>query len=144
MPQAVTAEQPLRIGQLADASGTPPKTLRYYEEIGLLRPDGHTESGYRMYSEKAVERLRFVRRAKSLGLSLKDIGEILAISDAGRVPCEHVVGVIDRELERIAEQMAGLTALREDLTGLRRQLTDALASGATKPGKLCPCLADGL
>lgn len=134
----------MRIGQLADATGTPPKTLRYYEEIGLLQPDGRTESGYRMYGENAVERLRFVRRAKSLGLSLKDIAEILATTDAGRVPCEHVVGVVDRELGRIAEQMAALTDLRKDLTSLRANLTGALARGTTKPGKLCPCLADEL
>lgn len=138
----MTAEPRLRIGQLAEATGTAPKTIRYYEEIDLLRPDGRTDSGYRMYNEKAVERLRFVRRAKSLGLSLKDIAGILAASDAGRVPCQHVVGVIDRELERIAEQMAGLTGLRKDLTSLRAKLTDAIASGTTKPGDPCPCLAD--
>ena len=138
----MTAEPRLRIGQLAEVTGTPPKTLRYYEEIGLLQPNGRTDSGYRFYAENAVERLRFVRRAKSLGLSLKDIAEILATSDAGRVPCEHVVGVIDRELERIAEQMAGLTDLRKDLTGLRTKLADEIASGTTKPGAPCPCLAD--
>ena len=140
----MSAEPRLRIGQLAGATGTPPKTLRYYEEIGLLQPDGRTGSGYRLYAGEAVDRLRFVRRAKSLGLSLKDIGEILAITDAGRAPCEHVVGVVDRELGRIADQMAALKALRKDLTSLRTQLTGALASGATKPGKLCPCLASEL
>lgn len=77
----------LRIGQLANRTGFTPKTLRYYEELGLVQPDGRSESGYRLYSDAAIDRLRFVNRARAVGLRLEDIRRILEISDEGRTPC---------------------------------------------------------
>ena len=62
----------MRIGQIAERSGVPTKTIRYYESVGLLpRPD-RTESGYRDYDEPALQRLRFVQRARSLGFSVRE------------------------------------------------------------------------
>ncbi len=63
----------LRIGQLAAKTDFTPKTLRYYEDIGLIRPDCRSESGYRLCGEAAIERLRFGRRAQGLGLRLDGI-----------------------------------------------------------------------
>ena len=130
----------LRIGQLARAAGFTEKTLRFYDEIGLLRPSGRTASGYRLYDEEAVERLRFVRKAQGLGLSLDDMRTILEIGDEGRVPCGHVVSVVDRELERIDVQLRELRSLRRDLVTLRQRLSDGIASGRAKPGQ-CEHLA---
>jgi DNA-binding transcriptional MerR regulator len=131
-----------RIGELAGLTGFPAKTLRYYEDIGLLSPVRRSESGYRLYDEGAVERLRFVRRSRGLGLRLDDIKRILEISDQGRAPCEHVIGVVDRQLEDISKQMAHLKALRRDLGGLRTRLVEALETGAVSPGGGCPCFED--
>ncbi len=131
------------IGQLARVSGVTAKTLRYYDEIGLLRPATRTAAGYRLYGDEAAQRLRFMRRARGLGLSLADIGAVLEISDAGRVPCEHVIAVIDRELERIASQFKRLKELRGDLLALRSDLTRATASGSAEPGRVCPCFQEG-
>lgn len=133
----------IRIGQLARESGVSAKTLRYYEEIDLLRPAGRTVSGYRLYDDEVVRRLRFVRRAQTLGLSLADIRAILEISDEGRVPCEHVVGIVDRELKRIAAQVRRLRELRGELRDLRARLAGALESGSARPGQACPCFQDG-
>jgi DNA-binding transcriptional MerR regulator len=124
----------LRIGQLARAAGFTEKTLRFYDEIGLLRPSGRSSSGYRLYDEQAIERLRFVRKAQGLGLSLDDMRTILEIGDEGRVPCGHVVLVVDRELERIDGQLRRLRSLRRDLVTLRVRLNDGIASGRAKPG----------
>lgn len=132
----------LRIGQLAARTGFTPKTLRYYEEVGLLRADRRSEAGYRLYDEIAVERLGFVRRARGLGLRLDDIRRILEISDEGRVPCEHVMAVVDRELDGIAQQMKRLAELRRGLEALRSRMAEALASGAPQPGQACPCFQD--
>ena len=134
----------LRIGQLATKTGFTPKTLRYYEDLGLVRPDGRSESGYRLYGDAAIERLRFVNRARALGLRLEDISRILEISDEGRVPCEHVQGIVDRELERIETQMKRLQELRNGLLALRSRMADALASGAPRSGQQCPCFEDGV
>jgi DNA-binding transcriptional MerR regulator len=134
----------LRIGQLAAEAGFTPKTLRYYEGLGLLSPDRRSESGYRLYSEAAVERLRFVSRARALGLRLEDIRHILEISDEGRVPCEHAVAVVDRELARIGQQMTRLREVRSGLQALRSRIHAALESGVAHPGKACPCFEEEL
>lgn len=132
----------LRIGELAARSGFTAKTLRYYEDIGLLRPTDRSESGYRLYREDALDRLRFVRRSQGLGLRLDDIKQILDIADEGRVPCEHVVAIVDRELASVAKQMARLKALRGELAGLRARLIDALESGSVREGGACPCFEE--
>ena len=132
----------LRIGELAARAGFTAKTLRYYEDIGVIRPDGRSGSGYRLYEDAAIERLRFVRRARGLGLRLEDIARILEISDEGRVPCEHAMAVVDRELARIAEQMKKLRELTNGLRGLRSKMADALESGAVSPGRACPCFEE--
>ena len=132
----------LRIGELAARTGFTAKTLRYYEDIGVIRPDGRSGSGYRLYDDAAIERLRFVRRARGLGLRLEDIARILEISDEGRVPCEHAMAVVDRELARIAEQMKKLRELTNGLRGLRSKMADAIESGGASPGRACPCFQD--
>jgi DNA-binding transcriptional MerR regulator len=139
---ATAASGRLRIGQLARVTGFTPKTLRYYESIGLLRPVSRTLAGYRLYGEAAVERLRFVRRAQALGLSLRDIGAILEISDAGCIPCEHVVAIVDRELGHIEAELRRLRSRRRDLLALRSKMSAALASGSARPGRACPCIAE--
>jgi len=133
---------PLRIGQLARESGFTAKTLRYYEAIGLLRPAARGSNGYRLYADESLPRLRFVHRAKGLGLSLIDIRTILQISDEGRLPCEHVMAVVERDLERIDAQMQRLSDLRRDLLAMKLRMSDALASGAASPGGGCPCFQD--
>lgn len=98
VPVAVNAARPLlRIGQLAAASGFKARTLRYYEAVGLLRPATRTASGYRLYGPDAVERLNLVRRARVLGLPLADIRQILRATDAGNIPCVHMLEAVDRQ-----------------------------------------------
>ncbi|MFJ8923786.1 MerR family transcriptional regulator [Streptomyces sp. NPDC102415] len=72
----------MRISQLAERSGVPATTLRFYEGAGLL-PADRTPAGYRVYGEDAVERLAFIGAAKHLGLSLEEIGELLGVWEAG-------------------------------------------------------------
>ena len=114
----------MRIGELAQRVGLSPKTIRYYEAIGVLPQPSRTASGYRRYDEAAVSRLGFVQRAKRLGLTLRDIREVLAIHEHGALPCARVLAVIDAELARIDHRMAELTRLREDLIGIRRRWSD--------------------
>ena len=131
----------LRIGELAAATGFTPKTLRYYEDVGLIRPDRRSESGYRLYGEAAVGRLRFVHLAQGVGLRLEDIRQILEISDGGRPPCDHVMAIVDRDLDGISEQLERLHELRDGLLALRSRMT---ASGPKngRAGEVCPCFRD--
>ncbi len=131
----------LRIGQLARATGSTEKTLRYYDQIGVLKPSGRSSSGYRLYCEDAVERLRFIRNAQDLGLSLSDIQSILEISDGGRVPCQHVLAVVERDLSTIEGQLKRLRELRRALLAAKGKLDEALATGSVEAGQACLCLA---
>ncbi|MDQ7859732.1 MAG: heavy metal-responsive transcriptional regulator [Armatimonadota bacterium] len=111
----------LRIGELAARAGLSPKTIRYYESLGLLPPPPRTPAGYRLYGSADEERLAFIARAKALGLSLAEIREVLDLHDAGTPPCDRVVAVLDRKLAMLDAQMRSLAARREALIALRRR-----------------------
>lgn len=116
------------IGELSQASGVPTKTIRYYEDIGLLPLPARTDSGYRSYDEVAVGRLGFIRAAQTVGLSLGEIRETLAFRDRGEVPCAHVTELIERHAADLSERIAALEAMRRDLDGLARKARTAAGS----------------
>ncbi len=114
----------MRIGQLAKAVGVDAPTIRFYESVGLLPEPTRRPSGYRDYDESDVDRLRFVRRARSLDLPLDDIGEILALRERGEAPCRFVREVIDREAVAIEERMAELKRLSAEMRRLQQRSED--------------------
>ena len=91
----------MKIGQLADRCGVSTKTIRYYEDIGLLAEPARTSSGYRNYSDDAVERLRFVRDAQATGLTLAEIASVLELKGSGERSCGHTMALIDEHLASI-------------------------------------------
>ncbi len=107
------------IGELAKASGTTTKTLRFYEEAGLLPAAERTPGGYRDYSPDVLPRLDFIRRGRAAGLSLAQIRDVLDIRDAGSAPCHHVRQLLDRRLSELDRQIADLQALRDTVAELR-------------------------
>lgn len=109
----------MRIGELADRLELNPRTLRFYESVGLLLDPERTPGGYRDYSEDDLERVRFIKSAQRLGLSLDDIKEILAFKDRGDLPCDYVLSVIDKEADALDQKIAELQTLRDDLRSLR-------------------------
>jgi DNA-binding transcriptional MerR regulator len=108
----------MKIGDLARAAGVNPRTLRYYERIGLLRPSRRSDAGYRLYAPRDARRLAFIRRAQHLGLSLRAIAEILAIREAGAAPCGHVRALAEAKVADIDCRIAELQRLRRQLTRL--------------------------
>ena len=124
------------IGRAAAAAGLTAKTLRYYETLRLLPPPDRTESGYRVYSAAEVRRLGFIVKAKRLGLTLREIREILGIRDGGRVPCIHVQHLLQRKAHEVERQIAALTALREELRRLARRCGREIRQGV-QPA-VCP------
>jgi DNA-binding transcriptional MerR regulator len=77
----------VRIGELAEASGMTTKTLRFYEEAGLLPAPERTSGGYRDYDPEVVPRLDFIRRSRAAGLTLAQIRDVLDVRDGGTAPC---------------------------------------------------------
>ncbi|WP_216918717.1 heavy metal-responsive transcriptional regulator [Synechococcus sp. CCAP 1479/9] len=127
----------MKIGLLARRSGMTVKTLRYYEDLGLLPAIGRSEGGYRLFAEESLQRLEFIRRLKTLGLSLEEIKGCLAVHDAGELPCGDIQRQLERQIERIDGQIQELRQLRTELQGL-------LAGWQSHPPKdsdvICPNL----
>jgi DNA-binding transcriptional MerR regulator len=105
----------VRIGQLAARTAIPVRTIRFYEHAGLLPAPHRTPGGYRTYSEDAVTRLRFVRSAQALGLSLAEIGEVLRIRDHEGPPCSYVTELLNTHIHAVESRLRELTTLREEL-----------------------------
>jgi DNA-binding transcriptional MerR regulator len=111
----------VRIGEVAERSSVNPTTIRYYEEIGLLPPPARTASGYRDYTDSAVDWLSFIRAAQTIGLSLGEIGEVLALRERGDAPCPHVITLIEERAVELAQRIAALQQMRNELVQLAKQ-----------------------
>lgn len=130
----------MNIGKAAAASGVSAKMIRYYESIDLLAAARRTEAGYRYYTDEDVHVLRFIRRARDLGFSLVDIGELLALwrdqgrasADVKRIALEHVA-TLERKIAELQGMTSTLRALAEHCHGDTRPdcpiLTDLDAGG---------------
>ena len=113
-----TEAPPKLIGTVAKQSGLPIKTIRYYDEIGLLKTAGRTEGGYRVFAEDVFTRLGFIRRAQSLGLTLTEIKEFLDVHDQGDLPCSHIQSKLEEKLIEIEEKIQQLQLLKQELSEL--------------------------
>lgn len=122
----------MRIGELAAATGTTTKTLRFYEAAGLLPAPQRTSAGYRVYDEAVAGRLDFIRRSQRAGLTLAQIREVLAIRDDGDAPCSHVQQLLAERLADIEHQLADLTALRATVAALHDR------AGTVEPDTCAP------
>lgn len=102
----------MRIGETAAAAGITTKTIRFYEDRGLLPPTERSANGYREYGHDTLSRLEFIRRSRAAGLALAQIQDILRIRDNGLTPCTHVREVLGKQLTDLDRHMAELNALR--------------------------------
>jgi MerR family transcriptional regulator, copper efflux regulator len=111
-------EKSKQIGVVAKESGVPIKTIRYYEELGLLKSSGRTEGGFRLFNTDVLARLHFIKRVQSLGLTLAEIKEFLNVHDEGELPCEHIKIKLEDKVQAIDDRIQQLLILRQDLEGM--------------------------
>ncbi|RWK95517.1 MerR family DNA-binding protein, partial [Mesorhizobium sp.] len=104
----------MNIGTAAEKSGLPPKTIRYYEDIGLLRPD-RADNGYRDYSTADVHRLRFLQRSRSLGFSVEECRQLLSLYRDKERESADVKAIAEAKLAEIDRKLAELAGLRDML-----------------------------
>ena len=108
----------MNIGRAAAASGVTAKLIRYYEEIGLVRPAGRTPANYRDFDERNIHELRFIRVARSLSFSVPEIAELLSLwRDPGR-DAGAVRAMADARVRELEERAAGMTQMAEALRAL--------------------------
>ena len=112
----------MTIGKLAKRLDLNPRTIRFYERVGVLPEPERTASGYRLYTGEDEARLRFIKSAQRLGLTLGEIHEVLAFRERGHQPCRYVAAVVDQRLGEISRRLHELRALRRELTELRDRI----------------------
>lgn len=108
----------MTIGQAASRSGVPPKTIRFYEDIGLTTPAERMENRYRTYDDADIQTLRFINRARALGFSLTEVGELLALYRDRRRASKEVKRLALKHVAELDHKIAELTAIRNTIAQL--------------------------
>jgi MerR family mercuric resistance operon transcriptional regulator len=126
-------------GQLAQRAQVNLETVRFYEVEGLLPPAPRTASGYRKFSGASVERLAFVKRAKTLGFSLEEIRELLVLQDRHIDACAEVRDLLQNKLAVVRDKKAELEKLEAGLSSALRKCNRALKQQSKHPDT-CPVL----
>ena len=113
----------MRIGELAQASGTPIETIRFYEREGLLPAAPRTEGNYRIYTPQHAERLGFIRQCRNLDMTLDEVRVLLRFKDDPLADCGEVNSLLDAHIGHVAQRIRELRALERDLKALRARCT---------------------
>ena len=119
----------MKIGRVAEAAGVAIQTIRFYERQGLLPDPPRQPSGYRMYSSDVIRRVVFIKRAKELGFSLKEIGELLCLHDHHNATAKEVKRIADKKLIDLNEKIRSLQRMQR---ALRRLVDDCPGHSGSK------------
>ena len=125
----------MNIGQAARASGITAKMIRHYESVGLLPPAMRSDKGYRQYGEREVHVLRFIRRARDLGFSIKDISGLLRLWHDRQRPSRQVKALAQAHMQQLQRKIDELQSMRQTLEKLVQ-----CCQGDERPD--CPILQD--
>lgn len=127
------------IGDVAAAGGVTAQAVRYYEGLGLLEKPQRSRSGYRVYRLEAIQRMRFIKDAQKLGLSLNEIRVIIRMKCSMQPPCDCVRDLLQKKLARIEKQIAAMDATRKKLLKVLRG-TDGLPPLLHEESVICPLI----
>jgi DNA-binding transcriptional MerR regulator len=122
----------LRIGEVAQRSGLPVKTIRYYCDEGLLQPRARSESGYRLFDEENLAELTIIRSLRAMDVSIPELARILEVRRAGVCNCSVLKDSIAAKMESINLRIDELAAMKEELARLLGSWQDC---GGLKPGR---------
>ncbi len=131
------------IGELSHRLGLSNPTIRYYEQLGLITSVQRTNSGYRLYSEKEEERLKFIQKAKQFGLSLEEIKQLITVREKGTPPCRELKQMIKSHIDQVDQHLQEMWDFREELNAkyqqMERLLTDEEGEVSEEicDGKIC-------
>ena len=121
-----------QIGELAARSGVTPDAVRYYERLGLLQTPQRTRGGYRVYPGETLDRLRFIKQAQTVGLTLHEIGELVGRQDQGGLKrCRRVRDVLRAKLVELQAKLTELEEVRNILSGYLEKCEQTLRGAET-------------
>ena len=126
----------MRIGELAQSSGTEVDTVRYYEKAGLLPPPPRNDNGYREYGERHLEALAFIRHCRALDMPLADIKRLLDFVTHPEADCGDINQLVDDQLARVRERLLSMQRLEKQLVALRARC------GEHHPARACGILRE--
>jgi len=116
---STTVSHLVQIGDLSKVSGLSVKTIRYYEDLGLIHAVKRSRGGFRLFDEKmTLIRLQFIKQAQSLGMSLSEIKEFLTLRDNGELPCHEVKEKLEDKVTQIDQQIEALQRLQTQIKSL--------------------------
>jgi len=124
----------MTIGRLAKQAAVKHETVRYYEKRGLMPKPEKNASGYRLYSERDLARLQFIKRSQSLGFTLKEIDELLSLQGSDSATCQQVRNFTAEKLSDIEQRINELKRMKKALTSLAKSCT------AEGPTTECPII----
>lgn len=129
------------IGKVAESTGVPSQTIRFYEREGLLPHPSRGGNGYRVYDETTLNRLGFIRAAQSAGLTLAEIRGIVDVRDEGGIPCGHVTALLEAKLESVVARIRELETLTSELEHLLER-SHSLDPGDCTDADICHIIAE--
>ena len=128
--------KPVQIGELAKSLDITTRTIRYYEEIGLMGKTERLGGGTRTYTQDDILRLKFILKLKNLGIALKEIQELSDIFDINEKNFHKItpklIEILDSHISKVDEKMASLSSLRKDIVDYRIRITDFLSQHKKK------------
>jgi DNA-binding transcriptional MerR regulator len=128
-----------QIGELAARSDITPDALRYYERLGLLQAPQRTRGGFRVYPAETLDRLRFIKQAQTVGLTLQEIGELVGYQDQGGLKrCRKVRDLLKAKLVHLQAQLVELEEFRDTLSGYLGKCEQTLSKGQTASSRAEP------
>lgn len=126
-------QESVQIGALAKKLGITTRTIRYYEEIGIMGKSKRLGGGTRTYSRDDILRLKFILKLKDMGVSLKEIQELSEIFDINAqnftTITPKLIEILDQHISKVDDKIASLSSLRQDIVEYRVRITDMLAKG---------------
>ena len=120
----------VQIGELAESLGVTTRTIRYYEEIGLMPAPDRLEGGMRVYAKDDIRRLKFILKLKDLGITLKEMQELADIYKVYKNPDKimpKLLAIYDKHINKIDEKISNLSSLRQDIVKYRTQIQELIA-----------------
>ena len=127
------SQESVQIGALAKKLGITTRTIRYYEEIGIMGKSKRLGGGTRTYSREDILRLKFILKLKDMGVSLKEIQELSEIFDINAqnftTITPKLIEILDQHISKVDDKIACLSSLRQDIVEYRVRITDMLNKG---------------